>query len=34
MEELHTGNSPLAGADLASGEMVGEGPPGQLPRGL
>jgi hypothetical protein len=24
MEELHTGNDPLADADLASGEIVGE----------
>ena len=34
MEELHTGNRPLADADLASGEMVGEELARQLPRGL
>jgi hypothetical protein len=34
MEELHTGNGPLADADLAAREVVGEELPEQLPRGF
>jgi hypothetical protein len=33
MGELHTGNGPLADADLANGEVVGEELPEQPPRG-